>query len=428
MNAASRRLNALALSTLVAAVALCAGAPAAQARTFTQAGSIEASLEMGGYFFANEAENLKHTFDYHLSGTYNFTSLLGAELAMDFSPREVNRVTFFHLHLDVIVHPFRSEWFVPFVGAGPTFSVAFPEVGDTDSDPGVNIVVGTKIMPWDHVGFRADLRYIARIGTDSGEETGHDFLASFGLLVSFGGEDAVDEDVLLDTDGDGFLDDVDKCPLVPGVASAEGCPDKDEDTVTDPDDACPETPGLVELAGCPDGDGDKIIDKDDRCPAEPGAIEMKGCPDSDGDAIADPDDRCPNIAGTAEYEGCPPPPPVEVVERFNGTIAGVSFEFDSDAIRPESYPVLDEAARVLNEYPALILMVEGHTSAEGLRDYNIDLSTRRAASVCRYLIEKGVGEERLESVGYGPDRPVAGNDSEQERALNRRIEFKILRQ
>lgn len=428
MNATVRKLTARMLTALALSLALLVSAPQADARSFTQAGSVEASLKMGGYFFANDAENLKHTFDYHLSGAYNFTSLLGAELAMDFSPREVNQTTFFHLHLDIMIHPFRSEWIVPFIGAGPTFSVAIPKVGSTDSDPGVNIVTGVKIMPWDHVGFRADVRYIVRIGTDSGEETGHDFLASFGLLVSFGGEDAEVEDVLLDTDGDGFLDDVDKCPLVPGVASAEGCPDKDEDTVTDPDDACPETPGLVELAGCPDGDGDKIIDKDDRCPAEAGTPEHKGCPDSDADSISNPDDRCPNIAGTADYEGCPPPPPAEIVEKFNGVMAGISFEFDSDAIRPESFPALDEAAGIMTEYSQLILMIEGHTSAEGARDYNIDLSTRRAASVRRYLVSKGIDEARLESTGYGPDRPIAGNDTEEERSQNRRIEFKILRQ
>jgi OOP family OmpA-OmpF porin len=422
MTRSSKFIGALTLTALLAVGSV------AQARPFAKANSVEASLKMGGYFFLNEDEGLKDTFSYLLSGGYNFSDLMGAELALDFSPREVNPTSILHLHLDFMVHPFVHDWFVPFVGVGPTFSVTFADADETDSDFGLNAIVGIKFYPWDHVGFRVDARYVARFGTDTDELTGHDLLAGFGLFVSFGGdEDEVDE-VLLDTDGDGFLDDVDACPTVPGVESAKGCPDKDGDTVQDPEDSCPETPGLVALKGCPDADGDGIVDGEDRCPKKAGPAAQKGCPDIDEDTLVDIDDRCPNIPGDVAYDGCPPPPPAEIVAKFSGVMYGIRFDKDSATIQAVSFPMLDEAVNVLDTYKAMILMIAGHTSSEGERDYNVQLSKSRAAAVKAYLVERGINAARVETEGYGPDRPVASNDHEKDRAKNRRIEFKILRQ
>jgi len=97
-------------------------------------------------------------------------------------------------------------------------------------------------------------------------------------------------------------------------------------------------------------------------------------------------------------------------------------------IRDSSFAVLDEAVKVMIEYKQLRVLIEGHTSSEGTREHNLDLSARRAASVKAYLVEHGVAEDRVETQGFGPDRPVASNDTEEGREQNRRIEFKILRQ
>jgi OmpA-OmpF porin, OOP family len=425
MPRSSKLIGALTLAAVLAVGSM------AQARPFAKANSVEASLKMGGYFFLNEDEGLNDTFSYLLSGSYNFSDLMGAELALDFSPREVNPTSILHLHLDFMVHPFVHDWFVPFVGVGPTFSVTFSDpdsVDVTDSDFGLNAIVGIKFYPWDHVGFRVDTRYVARFGTDTDELTGHDLLVGFGVFVSFGGDEDEADEVLLDTDGDGFLDDVDACPTVPGVESAKGCPDKDGDTVQDPDDSCPDTPGLVALKGCPDEDGDGIIDGEDRCPKKAGPVAQKGCPDIDEDTLVDIDDRCPNIPGDVAYDGCPPPPPAEIVEKFSGVMYGIRFDKDSATIQAVSFPMLDEAVNVLDTYSAVILMIEGHTSAEGERSHNMALSKSRAAAVKAYLVERGINAARVETEGYGPDRPVASNDSEKDRRKNRRIEFKILRQ
>lgn len=414
----------LLLGAMVASLAL---ASSASARPFVAEQSASVGLEMGGYFYLNDETGFKDTFSYRLTGAYNFTRHFGAELAFDISPREVNQASIYQIHLDFIVHPIVHEWFVPFVGVGPSVVIIDEEAApESDTDPGLNVLAGIDLYPWDNVGFRTSARYVARFG--GGEEsTGHDLLASFGLVVTFGGEGET-EPVLLDTDGDGLLDNVDACPTVPGVETAQGCPDKDGDTITDNDDDCPDVAGPVDLGGCPDQDGDRIVDKSDRCPKTPGDKKFEGCPDTDKDDLADVDDRCPKIPGDKDYGGCPPPPPADVVEKFSGTIQGITFELASDVIRPESFPVLDEAVEVLKKYSHLRVLIEGHTSSEGTRELNLDLSRRRAASVKKYLVDKGIGDSRLDTAGYGPDRPVASNEDEAGRQQNRRIEFKILRQ
>ncbi|MFO7566348.1 MAG: OmpA family protein [Enhygromyxa sp.] len=71
--------------------------------------------------------------------------------------------------------------------------------------------------------------------------------------------------------------------------------------------------------------------------------------------------------------------------------------------------------------------ISGHTDNKGDHDRNVDLSRRRAESVKRYLVEHGVDEARIETVGHGPDKPIDSNDTKAGRANNRRIEFEIIR-
>ena len=77
-------------------------------------------------------------------------------------------------------------------------------------------------------------------------------------------------------------------------------------------------------------------------------------------------------------------------------------------------------------FESVRLEVSGHTDNRGNHAYNIDLSRRRAESVKHYLVDAGVDESRITTVGYGPDQPRADNKSKKGRAENRRIEFKIL--
>jgi outer membrane protein OmpA-like peptidoglycan-associated protein len=243
----------------------------------------------------------------------------------------------------------------------------------------------------------------------------------------------------LDTDGDGVLDKDDKCPTVPGPKENQGCPwpDLDKDGVPDKDDRCPMTPGPKENQGCPwpDTDGDGILDKDDRCPTVKGPKENQGCPwpDTDGDGVPDKDDECPLQPGPASNKGCPLK--AVVVTRDEVRIREqIFFRSGSATILPRSYYILNDVASALKSFPALEVEVQGHTDDVGGEKMNLRLSEKRAESVKRYLVRKGVGPHRLTHRGYGltqPRQPIERGMSKKElkaaRALNRRVQFIILK-
>jgi outer membrane protein OmpA-like peptidoglycan-associated protein len=103
---------------------------------------------------------------------------------------------------------------------------------------------------------------------------------------------------------------------------------------------------------------------------------------------------------------------------------GLYFDFDSDKLKVDSKPTLDEIAKLLRERPALALDVVGHTDSMGAAGYNMDLSARRAASVVRALTQDyGIAAARLSASGAGAASPVASNADESGRAKNRRVEL-----
>lgn len=103
---------------------------------------------------------------------------------------------------------------------------------------------------------------------------------------------------------------------------------------------------------------------------------------------------------------------------------GIYFDHDSATIEPESKPTLDEIAALLNDEPELRIIVVGHTDYVGGYDYNMGLSQRRAKAVRDALVaDYGIAEGRLASAGVGYLAPMATNESEDGRALNRRVEL-----
>jgi OOP family OmpA-OmpF porin len=119
----------------------------------------------------------------------------------------------------------------------------------------------------------------------------------------------------------------------------------------------------------------------------------------------------------------PPPPPPPVAEKI--VLRGVNFDFDKSNIRPDAAVILDEAARILGSGPGPAVSVEGNTDSIGTEQYNQGLSERRANSVKKYLVEHGVEESRLSTIGYGESRPIASNQTREGRALNRRVELNV---
>ncbi len=202
--------------------------------------------------------------------------------------------------------------------------------------------------------------------------------------------------------------------------------DSDKDGVPDGLDRCPDTPSgvLVDEFGCPkvsriDSDGDGVYDDRDECPDTPFGVEVdeKGCPevartDSDGDGVYDDRDECPDT-----------PKGVIVDTRGCWVVMGVKFEYKKWNIQPQFNSNLDNVVKVLERYPELEIRIEGHTDDIGSMEYNLRLSEKRAQSIKDYLVEMGINQSRITTDGLGYTQPIAGNDTEEGRALNRRAEI-----
>jgi outer membrane protein OmpA-like peptidoglycan-associated protein len=105
---------------------------------------------------------------------------------------------------------------------------------------------------------------------------------------------------------------------------------------------------------------------------------------------------------------------------------GVTFDFARHDLKPQFYPALNTIASTLKDYDQTIVEVSGHTDSIGSDAANQILSERRANAVSSYLIGQGVVRERFEVVGMGERYPVASNDTDPGRALNRRVEIRLL--
>jgi OmpA-OmpF porin, OOP family len=214
--------------------------------------------------------------------------------------------------------------------------------------------------------------------------------------------------------------------------------DRDLDGVPDGEDACPDHAGEATRRGCPaprDRDGDGVRDDVDACPdragAESGDELQNGCPppDRDRDGILDAQDACPDQSGDPDPDpkrnGCPK----AFVEGSQIKILDqVKFEKNRADILPglESETVLLAVLKVLQEQPGVrSVRIEGHTDSTGSARRNRELSQQRAISVRAWLVARGVEAIRLSSAGFGPDRPIDSNETEQGRQSNRRVEFQI---
>ncbi|MCS7000756.1 MAG: OmpA family protein, partial [Candidatus Kapabacteria bacterium] len=114
------------------------------------------------------------------------------------------------------------------------------------------------------------------------------------------------------------------------------------------------------------------------------------------------------------------------IENESATRLLVFFDFDKADLREESLPELDLAAEFLKEHPTVRVRIEGHTDDVGTDEYNLQLSKRRAEAVKKYLVSKGIDEKRILTVGYGKSQPKVKDTTPEARALNRRVEMKVV--
>jgi OOP family OmpA-OmpF porin len=216
-------------------------------------------------------------------------------------------------------------------------------------------------------------------------------------------EPVVVKPVVLDTDGDGIVDSLDKCPTVPGVAKYQGCP-------------------------IPDTDKDGINDEEDRCPTVPGVARYQGCPipDTDGDGVNDELDKCPTVPGPASNNGCPIKVVTEeMTKKVEMAAKEIYFETGKAVLLPKSFPKLDAVIAIMKENETVKMEIDGHTDNVGKPQSNQLLSENRAGAVVKYFASKGIAADRLVSKGFGATVPIDTNATPAGRAKNRRVEMKI---
>jgi OOP family OmpA-OmpF porin len=431
------------------------------------AGELDLNVFAGWHLFSNKnslgdpltAQGvIKDNFTAGLRVGYSFLSRLAVELEAGFTPTTTNgddedSVTAIHAGLNLLfqVTPrsYTDGSFHLVAGARATIIGDSSEgalSGDTAFMPGFG--AAARVYLGYNWGLRFDGRiFIAPSLTDS---IATDYEGTVAFFYTFGRkkpEEKVETPTAVDTDGDGIEDGADKCAQEAedkdGFEDEDGCPDKDNDGdgIEDANDKCPveaETKnGVDDDDGCPekDEDGDGIVGSADACPTEAedkdGFKDEDGCADTDNDedTVADADDKCADqketLNGYLDKDGCPDELPKEI-KKFTGAIKGVNFVTGKATITKGSYPVLNQAAAVLTQYPDLKLEIQGHTDDKGVRDVNMKLSQDRADAVKAYLVSKGIEEGRLTATGYGPDKPIDPRKTKAARAKNRRVEFQIV--
>ena len=188
-------------------------------------------------------------------------------------------------------------------------------------------------------------------------------------------------------------------------------PDMDNDQLKDGDEVKYKTDIFI-----PDTDTEGLLDGDEVLNHKTNPLKV----DTDGGTVND---------FTEVNRGTNPLDPTDdvilEVKEVGAAIVldDVNFATNSADIRPESETVLGHALNTFNAYPDMIVEISGYTDNTGSYAYNMQLSQRRADSVRNWLIQKGVNENRINSKGYGPDNPIAPNNTREGRAKNRRIEF-----
>jgi OOP family OmpA-OmpF porin len=240
---------------------------------------------------------------------------------------------------------------------------------------------------------RAEVKLFQIIGGDREEE--NEVIGVLGLGIPFGAvpKPPAPKLIIKDSDGDGVMDELDKCPDTPkGVAvDGSGCP-------------LPEPKMEIIKETIP------MSFDNNECP-----IKIDG-PDRDRDGVEDDIDQCPNTPCdfTVDKKGCP----VKANLRIH-------FETDKARITEQSRPLVERFADFLVTNKGSLVHIVGHTDWRASEEYNMILSKKRAKSVRDALIELGVSASRLSTEGKGESEPMATNKTAEGMALNRRIEVKL---
>lgn len=350
----------------------------------------------------------------------------------------------------LVNHYYLNAEYIIYFSNGLKFSpsLLLKKIGALNPQLDINLKTSINNTIWGGMSYRTNDAFIAMLGLSfSNYDLGYayDVTSTKMTIPSYGSHGIVMTYKIKprekDTDNDGIFDKNDRCPKIPGLIELNGCPDRDKDGITDREDECPDFPGSILNNGCPDRDSDGIIDKYDRCPDIPGIPELNGCPDSDGDGLQDQLDKCPYTKGSLRNMGCPDT--IQIIERdtvrvivklpsFVDTVITwdnlplwsdrVHFEFNQYNLDENSKIILNKIAKFLIENTDKNIQINGHADERGTEKYNMKLSKRRANSVYKYLIERGVDKKRMLVKAFGESVNIGSSYEE-----NRRVEFSVIK-
>ncbi|MCA1981252.1 MAG: OmpA family protein, partial [Calditerrivibrio sp.] len=171
-----------------------------------------------------------------------------------------------------------------------------------------------------------------------------------------------------------------------------------------------------------DSDKDGVYDYLDKCPGTPNGVKVDkdGCPlDSDKDGVFDGLDKCPGTpkGSIVDKDGC----------ELSISLL-IHFDTNKAVVKEEYYDEIEKVANFMKNHPDIKIEIAGHTDSRGDRNKNIELSQSRAEAVMEVLITKfGIEKSKISAKGYGPDKPVDTNETEEGRSKNRRVEAVIIK-
>jgi outer membrane protein OmpA-like peptidoglycan-associated protein len=301
-------------------------------------------------------------------------------------------------------HMNRNLQWDPYLAAGASLSI-FGEEMNSSGDRTIFAILGGGGLMYhfnDVWAVRADARLAI-----AGSDTEFNSLFSVGVNYRFGARTGPAYALVggeLDSDGDGLTDDHER-----RIGTDPFNPDTDGDGLTDGEEVLTYNTDPLN----PDSDFDGLTDG-----AE---VKVYGTdplnPDTDGGGVYD--------GHEVIEDGTDPLDPSDDLQLFT---LNIEFDYDKAVLRPQYFDELDVVAKVLQRDPGATARIEGHADKRRTseRQYNINLSQRRARAVEDYLVNQGgIARSRLTSVGYGFDRPVAPNDTEANMQKNRRTEIYI---
>ena len=375
--------------------------------------------------------------------------------------------TFRHYGAGLILTPDRYRWVLPYIYGGIGSASVERDGGGSQSFSAIHGGIGAIFRAGERLGFRLDGRNVSykQEGGPGRDTRVNTFFVSAGVTAFWLGRPRdSDEDGVpdkgdrcpatpagavvdaggcpLDTDGDKVFDGLDKCTGTPtgAIVDATGCPlDADKDGVFDGIDKCDSTVAgvVVDATGCGvDSDGDAVFDGLDKCADTPAGsiVDMSGCPiDRDGDGIPDGVDICPEtpLGVAVNAGGCPlelMPYEQELLDTWMIRLTDLEFRPDSARILDAGMARLDEVAAVLKQWPMLKFEIGVHVDDTAEPGYRIPLSASRARAVLQYLFAKNptLSQKNYWITGYGDTDPVVPNTSTSNRALNRRVDFRLI--